>query len=403
MASAEYEAQRAATPTVSVWAAHLYFPAFGELAAKNYYWSTADNVELEDGNLYEQQLKDVPKGRHQAGRGNDYAELVVTDPIHELYDELHDYENVMEFAEVTIRQAYEIETDYYHSEIKFRGYLKDFSITDEDHSIKLTAHAVSSRSNLPVGNRPLTRERCGTFFNVNGLLSPTDSPCGWQTSQGGNPAYCSKYYAGVDGCESHNNTHRFYAIRGLSTATVTIIPDGSTGWDYGSGTACFGEDVCVVLADRTWVPFRELDEKRHEILGCDIFDSDRIKTAQIVTIEEHEGTELGVAKFQDGVLEVTKDHEFYIGDRQYHRAGYLEDRQVKGISGSLKITSRLLQFRPLISFDPMEGKHKSYNLHSTTNNYFVTDKNGRFFFAVHNNKPPRDIGDLPIGLGPLFV
>lgn len=290
MASASYEAKRNLNEVVAVWTAHISFPAYAGLLAKNFYWSTADQIELEDGNIYVRQLTDIPKGRHQHDRGNDYAEISVSNPDHTLYNQLLPYEDLIEKCSITIREAYEIETDYYHSEIKFKGFLKDFSQTDQGQNLKITATSDMSRSGFPVGNRILTRERCGTEFNINGLISPTISLCGWQTAQGGNPLYCSKRLEGVDGCKAHNNEARFYAINGISTAVVTVVGSGDggggdTGWFYNSGS-CFDDKVHVLLDDWTTIPINQVTLE-HRVMGCSIFEDDKLLSADVWMTFQH--------------------------------------------------------------------------------------------------------------------
>lgn len=390
MASALYEAKRNENAVVSVWAVHISFPAFGDLSAKDFYWSTVENLEL-NSQIYTKNLKDVPRGRHQSDRGNDYAEITVTNIDHVLYQEILPYEDLIEKCSVTIYQCYEIDTDYYESEIKFVGYLKDFQFGDEDRSMKITCVSDMSRAGFPVGNRILTREKCGTAFNTDGTLSATESICGWQVAQGGNPDYCSKLLTGVDGCESHNNTHRFYAITGLNGATVTITTDpGDGGWNYGSGP-CFTGSVFVVMADGSKKRIDEVRINNSQVMGFDLINN-QMMPADVLNTERHLVDGYNRAALTgDTLLEVTPEHLFYLGDRKFKPIGYLETDEVLSIGDNDQICKHRLK-----SFVRVDQESWVYNLRTSTNNYLVTDEKGNFWFIVHNNKPPRDPGDLPL-------
>lgn len=247
MPSAFYEAQRTKKDAVAVWTVHVHFDAFFELPEKDFYWSTAEGgIELVDGNTYIHALASIPRGRQQRDRGNDYSEFVVANPEASVLDEFEDYQDICEKGEVTICECYEIieGQGIYEEEIKFFGYIKDFNVDETDHTIKFTAMSDMSRSGFYVGGRVLTREKCGTEFNFDGLIAASIHPCGWQVAQGGNPDFCSKLADGVDGCKAHNNFHRFYAVPALSTAEITVLPGDGTiigggggGWEYESGPA----------------------------------------------------------------------------------------------------------------------------------------------------------------------
>lgn len=242
MASISYEKKRTDPEAVAVWTVHLRFPVFELLAEKNWYWATSGDsygIQLADGNTYVRQLATIPRGRHQRDRGNDYAEFSVANPDNDIYNEFLPYEDLCERGEVVICECYEIVPEVFEEEIRFVGNIKDFTLDETDNTLRFTCYADTSRSGFLVGNRILTRDRCGTAFNINGVNPPETHVCGWQTEQGGNPLFCSKLYEGVDGCLAHNNGHRFYAVPALTTATVEVIdpgtiggPGGDTGFDY---------------------------------------------------------------------------------------------------------------------------------------------------------------------------
>lgn len=384
MASTNYEAQRNANSAVAVWTVHLHFPAYGALPAKDFYWATADGIELEDGNTYERQLTAYPKGRHQRDRGNDYCEFSVANPGHSLYQEVYPYEDIIERCEVVVRECFEIETDYYESEIRFVGYLKDFTLADTELSMQFTALSDMSRLNFFVGNRILTRERCGTEFNFDGLNDPETHPCGWTTAQGGNPDFCSKFLNGVDGCKAHNNSHRFYAVTGLTTATVEVIQGNidPNGFPYDSGP-CFTRRM-FMLMDREMnvLPMDKIEIGMTHV-SFDPFKDGELVMSQIRERYPHKTDHFWKADFGDALFEVAKEHLFYIGGQSFAPVGFLGERQAIGIDNTQNAVRR-----DLLSIEKVSGDDIFYEFRTSTSGYIVTDENKQFFAFVHNYKPP---------------
>lgn len=235
MASERFEELRNSDSAKQAWSVLVFFPEFNGIPEATFKWSTIDDLELEDY-TYNKKLSSIPQVRHQKDRGNDYAEFAIANKNNEMHNLLYPYQDNIEVAEITIRYALEIDKDFYESEIVFFGYAKDFNLDDSDFTIKFTANSDMSREKYLVGGRVLTRERCGALFNVNGVLPPNAKAlCTWQTSQGGNPLFCSKFLNGVNSCAAHNNTHQFAAVTGKANALVTITPlrdNTQGGFDY---------------------------------------------------------------------------------------------------------------------------------------------------------------------------
>lgn len=382
--STAFEAQRSATEAVVSWCVAIHFPAFEGISAKDFYWATGPGIELDDGHTYEQRLVDVPKGRHQQGRGNDYAEFAVSNPDYASYQELLPYEDLIEKAEVTIRKAYAIGTDLWESEIMFFGYLKDFTLDDTSKDFKFTSISDMSRTNFFVGNRILTRERCGTEFNVSGLNAAQYHRCGWQTAQGGNPLFCSKLLDGVDGCGSHNNTPRFYAVPGLTTAIVSIVNPGDDdpgGFGYGNGGLCFDASAFVVMSDWSLKPIAKVNIGSN-VLGFDLFDNDRLVPSNVLHTFQDVSDDIWIADFDKARFRVKKNHLFYLGNKQFIPVASLGIHEAYGWN-----TKRNAARSHLMAIERAhEGKVSTFNLHTVTNNYIVCDANARFFYGVHNLK-----------------
>lgn len=383
MGSISFEAKRQSLDATSVWTVHLHFPAFGLLPAKDFYWSSGEKIELEDGNIYVGQLRSVPRGRFQKDRGNDYAEFSVSNPEGEIYAQLQPYENLVEKAVCIIREAFALDIDLFESEIRYYGYIKDFTVNDGDHSVDFTSLSDMSRPGFLVGNRILTRERCGTEFNVNGLNDPAFHKCGWTTPQGGNPVFCSKLFDGVDGCNAHNNTHRFYAVPALSTVAIEVIPSSDIdpgGWDHESG-ACFASWVRVLMADGTTLPIGKVQPGMKN-MGYDVFDNDKLIPSIVLDHFTDTVRSVDIANFDGVVLGVRYNHLFYIGNRLYVPVAALGQNLAFGMDSARKPVQATLR-----KINKLFGAVSVHNLRTSSHNFIVTDSNAEIFLFVHNEKP----------------
>lgn len=370
--------------TVAVWAVSVKIPAFEEFAEKNFYWSTSNQFDLGDGNVYQGLLKSC-RGRHQRDRGNDYAEFVVGNPNSLTYQDIYTHEDLIEKAEITVRQCFEIEDGYFESEIIFFGYLADFTVNDKEKSLDFTANSDLSRNGFSVGGRILTRERCGAEFNYNGVENATYHLCGWQTIQGGNATFCTRYLKGIDGCEAHNNDHRFYAVTGLVETPIQIVPvDVSpTGFDYET-RPCFTPNTLVLMADWTVKPIDKVlvGEK---VMGFDVFDNDKLVESEVLDTFKHLVDEVEVVTFSMAILETTKDHLFYLGKALFAPVkalgNPLSGKRCVGLDKKRK-AAEMVFLTSRTSFE----KATVFNLHTSSHNYIVCDRFQRFYFFVHNAK-----------------
>lgn len=386
MGSAAFEAKRANDKAVVAWTVKIHFPAFLplDLDEQTFYWSTGDQIELEDGNVYVQKLRAVPRGRHQRERGNDYAEFSASNVDHALYQIFRPYESIIETGEVTIRECYEIELNLWESEIRFEGYLKDFTNNDKTYSLDFTALSDMSRPNHFVGNRIITRERCGTNFNVGGVLPPDyPTPCTWQTAQGGNPNFCSKFLRGVDGCEAHNNSHQYYAVEGFKIAEINILPGDidETGFPYESGPPCFTDNMFMVMDfDLTVLPLNEVTEGMSH-LGFDIFNEDRLIESKIRKAWRHDTDHFWLAQFDMAEIETAYQHPFYVGQRHFVPVAALGEKPVLGIYSSRKRGSSVLS-----SIEKHTSAATFNEFRTSSGVYIICDRDKKFFYFVHNTK-----------------
>lgn len=381
MGSVEFEAKRN-SKAVAVWLLHIHFDAFFLVAQKDFYFSTTKNIEFEVASeieVFRGRLRDVPKGRHQKDRSNDYAEFYLSNPNNDTYQDFLDYENHIEKGEVTIYECYEIEKDYYEGEVRFVGYLKNFTVNESNKSLDFTAVSDMSRTGFNVGARILTRERCGTEFNYGGLNSPEFHHCGWQLIQGGNLDFCSKYLKGVDSCVAHGNAHRFYALPALAIAAIEFVPSGEIDFPYGTG-GCFTAETRIVLPDWTTKPIHKAKEDE-TILGFDIFTRGVVET-KIVNVQRHIVQQFVIAEFKKGGrIETTREHLFNTKGALFAPCGVLEGKTVFGLNFEKKIARDTLK-----SLTGVFQHTIVYNLQTTCSTFMITNAEMNFFYDVHNSK-----------------
>lgn len=378
--SEAFEEKRNATEAVAAWTVKVSFPEFGELDAQDFFWATTP-MEV-DGENFEHTLTEIPNGQHQADRGGDMAKFSAANPNNALYDIFYPYEDLIERAEVIIKECYEIEVGYWESEVRFFGYLKDFDVNNE--TLNFTAMSDLSRTGFLVGGRILTRERCGTSFNVNGLLSPEDDPCGWQTIQGGNPVFCSKLEFGVDGCASHNNTHRFYAVKGLSDARVSLITGNASGFDYQTGSTCFIAGTLILMADWSLKPIERIVPRIDYIMGFDKLTGELVP-AMIWQRFKHRVTEYQRAIFtretKTAIIGVRKEHLVNVADGIYKAYGATIGEKVQGITKD----GKRAQINSIQS-ETIFGETDVYNLQTACGTYLVSSKDAEIIIKVSNRK-----------------
>lgn len=380
MASAIYEQRRQEKNVPTAWLVHIHFDEFQSLPEKDFYFSSTKNMEinLDTGtNEIRGLLSAFPLGRHQRDRGNDYAEFVLVNPNNTTYQDFVDYQPIIERGELTIYQCLLVDKNFWEGEIRFVGYLKEFTLNEADKTLDFTAMSDMSRTGFAVGVRILTRERCGTEFNTNGLNSALYHACGWQTSQGGNATFCSKYLKGADGCISHGNAHRFYALPALSVADITFVQDGTVDFPYETGS-CFTKNMFVVLPDWSITPINRLRENDF-VMGFEI-STGILKPTKILQFERHFSENVINAEFSLGTVETTPEHLFRKKNAIFAPIGALRGKFVEGLCADKSESVNKIE-----NISKMED-NIVYNYRTELNTYIVTDEQRSFYWQVHNNK-----------------
>jgi hypothetical protein len=385
MASAEYESIRNKVDAVTVYLIHIHFDEFFDIPEMDFYFATTAYVEcfIDGENLvFEDYLRGYPSVRHQTDRGNDIAEFSLNNPSNEMYARFRTYEQIIERGYTKIYQAFEIEKDYYEAEIVFVGYLEDFTITESDKTLDFTAFSDMSRPNFLVGNRILTRERCGAEFNYQGLAAPDAlRPCTWQTIQGGNEDFCSKFLEGVDGCEAHNNTHQFFAVEGLATAEISIVSqqENPDGFPYGTGSTCFTKNTFVVMADNS-IKQINLIKVGDMVFGLSPNNGLHRNETKVRAVHKKLVQEILIVEFESGLmLETTEEHPFRSDVATFTPIGFLQGKRVLGNLGTEKT-----EYDTVKRLKPLIKETMVYHLTTDWVTFIVTDINRTFECHCHN-------------------
>jgi hypothetical protein len=256
MASVTYEEARSSNTAHMAGVVEFTFPAFDALPEKKLYFGTK---QLEaDGNEYVAALPEMVLVRGQRGPGQDTADFQINDSNGAVYDEIKDYEDVLEDTQVVIKECLKTSLGIYETETTLTGAVEALTLSDSSMQLNLSVVSDMSRTGFLIGGRILAARYCAALFNINGLRDPEFDACGWQVDQGGNPIFCSHKKLGTDGCFEHGNLWRFLAIEALTTAEVTLSP-GGTGWGYGGGGGpCFHPLTEVWMADNSFKPIYQV-------------------------------------------------------------------------------------------------------------------------------------------------
>lgn len=379
-----FEEARNEREIIPAWLIWIHFDAFFDLDAKDFYFSSTEDIDFPvngvETTFKGKIMRDIPKGRHQRDRGNDYCEFSFLNIGNATYQEFLDYRDIIERGRVVIFYCLNLGLDYYEGETRFVGYLKDFTLDEKDKSLKFTAFSDMSRSGFPVGAVILTRERCRAEFNFGGTF-PANAYrlCTWQTIQGGNPDNCTKYLKGVDSCVAHGNAHQFAAVPALSVAEIEFVSGTTVDFPYENNPCFTGHNF---LCDTDWniypISFAKIGTW---IKGRDLFTGKVIDT-EILDVEVHEVDTYAKAVFEKGILYPTKNHLFRIRNRAvFQPVGARVGKFVLGSDSDKKDASNRLT-----ALEDVNERMTVYNLRTKCNTYIVTDKNASFYFDVHNNK-----------------
>lgn len=203
------------------WLMDVFLKASGEYAAETLYFSS--QAVAYGGNFYEPRLRSKPTPKQTLGAGLDGGQARIDNTDYEQGLKFLPKERFIEGSRVVIRFAWKLADGTVTVDEVFNGEIAagtNLSIADNAINLNLTGDLY--KPSVVLGAFPLA-QRCVYKFNVNGLLPPDESLCGWQPIQGGNPVFCDKTEDGANGCIAHGNLHRIGAIPFFANVTVQIV------------------------------------------------------------------------------------------------------------------------------------------------------------------------------------
>lgn len=204
------------------WLMGISLKAVGDYPAETLYLSS-QAVEYND-NFYEPRLKTKPQIKNTLGAATDGGSAKVDNTDLEYGLKFLPKERFVEGSTVVIHFAWKLADGSIEADKVFDGEVSNAALTTSDSSIAVSLVGDLYKPSVVLGAFPLA-QRCVHKFNVNGLLSPEEDPCGWQTILGGDPLFCGKT---EDDCIAHGNLHRIGAIPFFANVTVELIAGGGT-------------------------------------------------------------------------------------------------------------------------------------------------------------------------------
>ncbi len=306
------------------WLLDLSLKADGGYPSETLYFSS-QAVEF-GGHFYEPRLKSKPQIRQTLGANTDGGTLSIDNTDLAFGQKILPKERFVEGSSAVIRFARKLLNGTIYADTVFDGVISGANLSAADGAVNLTLIGDLYQSNSVMGAYPLA-QRCVLRFNAGGTLSPLDSPCGWQTIQGGNPLFCDKTEDGANGCLAHGNLHRIGAIPFFANVVVQITAGGggigSGGFPDSDSHPCFTGDSRVLLPDWSEMPIVEM-KKGSPVMSFDEQTGELFAdTVEKVHIHAAEEREILTVKFTDKIIRVTKEHPAYTDFNRFRAIGNL--------------------------------------------------------------------------------
>lgn len=372
MTTQAYNDARKKNTAVLTGAVDITLPAFDDLPEVKIFAGTSF-FEC-DGNEYKPLLPELPVINNPRGLAQDTASFKVNDPNSIWASTFNLYRDVIEDTAITTKECLFTAENVFESEKTLVGFLERFSINEKDYSLDFEAISDISRTGKIAGGRILSQRFCAANFNKNGLKNPEIDPCGWTTPQGGNPIFCTHKREGVDGCIAHNNSHRFYAIEGITSGVITTYTGGTIGgWEYGENP-CFTSKMPVNLVNGT-TPIYKV--KKGDLAWS--FDKNgNVAKKKVIDVRRDFVDQILILEFEHGQkIETRPDHLFLINHNLFKKAGLLESGDTV-----LRYVGADWISKPVWKIYLEDRRTAVYNLSIEDYHTYFVD-----WYGVHNTKP----------------
>jgi len=229
----EIESAKNGVRDVSHWLIDLFLPASGAYSAESFYF--AQSAITTNGHNYLPRLKEKPQISQPLGQAPDGGSIKIDNTDGVLGQTILARGRSIEKGTVAVWKAFKIGLSY-QLDKHFDCEIRDANVSRSDNSVTLKIVSDLFKRNAIIGGFPLT-QRCIATFNANGILSPDDSFCGWQSNQGGDAVACLKT---EDACDEHFNLWRIEGVPGFALVQITRSDTSGSGWDTGGGTGGSG-------------------------------------------------------------------------------------------------------------------------------------------------------------------
>lgn len=322
MTSQAYNDARKRSSATLLGAVDITLPAFDSLPELKIFAGTS-NFEC-DGNQYIALLPDLPIVNNPRGLSQDTTSFSINDPKSIWAEKFNQYRDIIEDTSIVTKECLLTGDNIYESEKTLVGFLEKFTINEKEYKLNFDGISDLSRTGRLAGGRILSQRFCAANFNVNGLKDPSIDPCGWTTAQGGNPLFCTHKKEGIDGCISHNNEWRFFAVEGITAGQITTYNTetggGTGGWTYGDDR-CFTPNMVVNLSTGP--------KPIYQVKSGDIawsFDQyGNVRKKKVLNTSRKIVDQILILEFEHGYkIETTVNHLFLIKHGLFKPAGWFE-------------------------------------------------------------------------------
>jgi hypothetical protein len=362
----------------SYWLVDINLPEQGGIEAANFYVS--DSAVSASGHFYRPLLRSQkPRMIQTLGRAPDGGSIVIDNIEGDIGQAIVKRGRNFDGAKFVLWKGFLLGEGQIGLDKWMEGDIRAANISESDQTITFQLNSDLLKRQAIMGAFMLS-QRCITAFNKNGLLTPAESRCGWQTIMGGDPGICDKTEDGENGCRAHGNLHRMVAVPAITaTANIsTTIGGGGTGFPGNGGPTCFLAGTPVMLPGGGSKPIEQI-EAGDEILSP-VYDEaageDALRRCPVEAVRADTAREWLEIQLPHGSLFVTPKHRFYTGAGTFRAIGDIRIGETvrAGLPGGF-------QDCPVLDKIQHSGEAKVYNLSvKYSRTYFAN------LVAVHNVK-----------------
>ena len=309
----------------SYWLFDLHLPAQGIIPAESFYIS--DSAVSAGGHFYQPLLRSQkPRMIQSLGKAPDGGSIVVDNIEGEIGQSLLKSKRNFTGAKFVLWKAFLLGAGQLGLDKWMEGDVRAATVNESDQTMTFQLNSDLLKRESMMGAWMLS-QRCIVTFNKGGLLTPAQSRCGWQTTQGGDPDSCDKSEDGANGCRAHGKLHRITAVPAVA-ASSNIATGGGGGFpdDPPPHGGCFLAGTPVLLADGSSKPIEDVlvgDEVLAPVYD-ETSGEDKVAACTVEAVWQGTANEWLEVLLPHGKLFVTPRHRFYTGAGTFRQIGELK-------------------------------------------------------------------------------